>query len=165
MNGLKFKKLGTIGFLLELQIAKDSLEHMANYRNLIMRLFQSVLLIFLINTLAAKPPEWDWVKAVYEPSRLYSYDVAVESFTGEAVIVGSWQLDLNTFWGDNYRPSTDFSVTHGATDGFVARYDTLGNMIWAFKIGGPSMDEVRSVTIDPNPLNQPESVCHSANTG
>ncbi len=123
---------------------------MANYRNGISCLVQSVILIGLFNTSFAQPPAWDWVQAVYESSRLYSYDVAVENFTGEAVIVGSWQPDLSTFWGDNNRPSTDFSVTYGAADGFVARYDTLENVIWAFKIGGPSMDEVRSVTIDPN---------------
>jgi gliding motility-associated-like protein len=103
----------------------------------------------LFSAVMAQAPHWKWIEAVYGPGRLYAYDVAVESFTGEAVIVGAWQPDVSPFWGDNSRPSTDFSVSYGAADGFIARYDTMGNMIWAFKIGGPSMDEVRSVAIDP----------------
>jgi hypothetical protein len=118
-------------------------------RKLIFRFTQTVLLLGFFTAVMAQAPDWKWVKAVYEPSRLYAYDVAVESFSGEAVVVGSWQPDLSAFWGDGIRPSTDFSVTYGAADGFVVRYDTSGNVIWSFKIGGPSMDEVRSVTIDP----------------
>ncbi|MEZ4740226.1 MAG: SBBP repeat-containing protein [Flavobacteriales bacterium] len=43
-----------------------------------------------------------------------------------------------------------FFGSAGSTDGFVAKYDTSGNYLWAQRIGGSSHDEAYGVTVDAN---------------
>ena len=74
MNGLKSKTLEVLALIWKYN-AKDYLEYMADCRNLLLHLTQSVLLVVLINTIAAQLPQWDWVKGVFRPSSLNSYDL------------------------------------------------------------------------------------------
>ena len=108
------------------------------------------LLFTAIIQLQSQAPAWSWVKAVHTNGPEEPNDMAIDLKAGELVMVGNWEEDLSSFYGDNSRPSTDFSTTYGQRDGFVAKYDTLGNYIWAFTIGGPQNDEVNSVSLDPS---------------
>jgi gliding motility-associated-like protein len=45
-------------------------------------------------------------------------------------------------------PATDFSTDYGEKDGFVAKFDPDGSLIWAFRIGGLNNDAVTSICLD-----------------
>ena len=45
-------------------------------------------------------------------------------------------------------PGTATIARSGETDGFVAAYTTDGDYLWAFPLGGPDLDVLRSVAID-----------------
>jgi hypothetical protein len=43
-----------------------------------------------------------------------------------------------------------FLSSNGSADGFIAKYDTSGNVIWAKKMGGGDVDFYNNITADPN---------------
>ncbi len=94
--------------------------------------------------------EWDynWVVPVHSIAFETGLDVAADPNSEFVYLVGEFDKDLDTIWGDLTRPSTDFSYGYGGNDGFVAKYDSSGNYQWAFKVGSTKDDEVRSVTVD-----------------
>lgn len=65
---------------------------------------------------------------------------------GDLVMVGRFDsfFDWDPGVGENFFGSA------GSTDGFVAKYDSSGNHIWAQRIGGTSSDEAYGVTVDDN---------------
>ncbi len=95
--------------LFEKHIAKDYFEYMVDCKNVLPCLTQSVLFVALFNTLIARLPQWDWVNGVFRSSTLNSYDLTVESFTGEYVIVGSFLGYLSLFWRDNRKTDSDLA--------------------------------------------------------
>jgi gliding motility-associated-like protein len=40
--------------------------------------------------------------------------------------------------------------SNGDKDGFIAKYTTAGQYVWAFKIGGSNLDEVNAISVDPS---------------
>jgi hypothetical protein len=53
----------------------------------------------------------------------------------------------------DFDPSADGNTSLDAgtnNDGFVAKYDTAGNFIWAFNIGNQTFSNVNGVDVDPN---------------
>ena len=65
---------------------------------------------------------------------------------GDLIMVGRFDsyFDWDPGEGENSFGSA------GSTDGFVAKYDTSGNHIWAQRIGGTSHDEAYGVAVDDN---------------
>jgi len=63
---------------------------------------------------------------------------------GDLVMVGRFDsyFDWDPGVGENFFGSA------GSTDGFIAKYDTSGNHIWAQRIGGTGHDEAYGVTVD-----------------
>lgn len=53
----------------------------------------------------------------------------------------------------DFNPATNQNntlVSDGSWDGFVSRFDSLGNFIWVKKIGGTQQDQCQAVDISPN---------------
>lgn len=117
-------------------------------------LFQvPVLCLILIHLsgydLAAQAPTWEWANAFHTSNEEAVLDMVVDHFSGDLYIVGQWEADLSGFFPAGIHPGTDFSSTYGNKDGFVARFDSIGNLIWAFKLGGSDDDIVLSIDTDP----------------
>jgi len=92
--------------------------------------------------------EWNWAKSFATGNSEYIHDVAVDSATGEIFMVGKWFSDMTNVFPSNETPGTDFSATYGDSDGFVAKLDKYGSVIWAFRIGGPGADAVEAIVLD-----------------
>ena len=73
-------------------------------------------------------------------------DVAVNS-NNETIAVGVFNANaqFNSLGGGGA-----IMNSNGASDGFVAKYDPNGNVVWWFQIGGPGEDYVNSLVVDNN---------------
>lgn len=56
-------------------------------------------------------------------------------------------LVAGQFRGTNVFGPTNL-ISAGEDDGFVAKYDASGTLLWARRIGGPGFDEARAVAVD-----------------
>jgi len=103
--------------------------------------FFCLILFFFVETKAQALVNWAWqennnvsyVDLEYKNGFVYT----VGNFTASAVVVGT-----NTF------------TNNGSTDFIIAKYDTLGNVIWANHYGGNGVDVVSNLTVDSN-----ENIC------
>ena len=70
-------------------------------------------------------------------------DMAVDP-SGNIVVGGSFE------GAPDFDPGSDITslVSLGATDGFVAKYDATGNLLWAAQIGGTTAQRVTAVASD-----------------
>ncbi|MEO6303272.1 MAG: gliding motility-associated C-terminal domain-containing protein [Bacteroidia bacterium] len=90
-------------------------------------------------------PVWHWAKDANSASPETLWDVSCDPTSTDVYIVGSFKGNLSSKYG------ASFSSATGITDGLVAKYDALGNVLWAFKISGATGDEeVRGVAVDPS---------------
>lgn len=48
----------------------------------------------------------------------------------------------------DFGPATYNLVSNGSSDGFVAKYDPIGNFLWAYHFGGGSIDEATACVVD-----------------
>jgi len=123
---------------------------MAYYRNVLFRFIQSVFLIALLCKVAAQPPQWNWARTINAGFQERINDVVADKATNDVYIVGEWESNLSAIFPGGANPSSDFTNPYGARDGFLAKYDSSGNFIWAFKVGGPANDIAKSIAIDAN---------------
>lgn len=98
--------------------------------------------LFFLNTINAQLPQWEWAKrsggnvtAMAKDNSGNIYHSGI--FYADEVTFGSITLTNNGPGGDNQ-----------TRDGFFAKYDSNGNVLWAKKIGGPQHDEVYTVATD-----------------
>lgn len=59
---------------------------------------------------------------------------------------GTADFDVSTLPADTFKLTAP--GVWWATDSYVAKYDSLGNFIWAFQIGGANVDRGKGITID-----------------
>jgi len=69
---------------------------------------------------------------------------AVFDIEGSYIITGSFSGTVDFDLGTNVYNL----ISNGASDAFVAKYDTEGKLVWAFNIGGPQSDRGNSVAVD-----------------
>jgi len=108
----------------------------------------SLLMVF--STIAAQAPDWEWASSVNSAGSEISTDAASDPTTGDLYIAGSWSSGLSEGFPSGTAPSTDFSSTYGGVDGFVAKYNNYGDLLWAFKVGGEGGDRVSAISVDPS---------------
>ncbi len=118
------------------------------FRNLIFRFTHSVILLGFFTAVMAQAPDWTWARAVITDDYEHVNDLVVDRSTNDVYIVGQWERDLSGTFSSGANPATDFSSPFGQMDGFVAKYDSGGSFIWAFKVGGSNDDIVKSIAID-----------------
>jgi len=123
---------------------------MADFKLIIFRFTQSALLMVLLSNAVAQGPAWEWARTMNTNDDEHVNDVVADRSTNDVYIVGQWERDLNAVFPVGANPSSDFTNPYGDKDGFVAKYDSAGNFIWAFKLGGPNDDITESIAIDPD---------------
>lgn len=94
---------------------------------------------FLTQMYSQNAPPYTWVDDVATSDPEMIRDVAVDTSTGDVVVVGIFNGDISTWYGPL------FSGANGG--GFVARYDSMGNVLWAFPIGNNQDDACLSVAV------------------
>ncbi len=87
----------------------------------------------------AQAPAWAWAEDVHTGAGEVVNDVAVDPNNGDVVAVGVFNSNLSSFYGLNFLTALG--------GGFVAKYTSGGNVIWAFPIGNNQDDGCRSVTV------------------
>ena len=103
-----------------------------------------VFLILLVIPffLSAQVPQWSWAKGVDSGGDEGVFSVAHDPVSGGVIAVGSYSNNISASI-----PGLTGSL--GSQDGLVVKYDPLGNVIWAFSIGGTGWDAVLDVATDP----------------
>lgn len=108
------------------------------------KLFSLVLLIVLTQRLCAQTPDWLWAKNAIGVNYNNGNSVATDQW-GNVYVAGSFDGDSIKF--DNIT----LTVNNGLSDGsiFVAKYDSIGNIIWAKAFSG-NANEWPVMAIDKN---------------
>src|SRR5690606_22437523 len=121
--------------------------------------------VFLVGLFpGADPSQTDVFLAKYAPDgvRLWARrmgaadaDDVVEAVAvdrdGNAYVAGAFSG--NATWQGGSRP--DIALTsRGGLDGFLARYDAAGDLVWVEQVGGAGDDAARGVDVDPFPERQ-----------
>ncbi len=77
--------------------------------------------------LSAQEAKWNWATDVHSIGAEKGLDVIADPRSEYVYFGGQFDKDLEPFWGDLSRPSTDFTDGYGGKDGYVAKYDSSGN--------------------------------------
>lgn len=106
-------------------------------------------LVFLIivsadNTLAQTPHAL-WAKSITAP-HIQAKDVQTDA-AGNSYITGSFQGTITLNPGDTN--PTQLAST-GSDDIYVAKYNSSGNLLWAFKLGESASDMGTALVVDPS---------------
>ena len=112
-----------------------------------MNLVRAILLYAIVSpaTLFGQA-DWQWAVDASSINTEEALDVAIDTTNGFAYVVGRWDGSLDAVYGAGVG-AQDFTATYGGEDGFLAKYDLLGNLIWAIKVGGPNDDALTGVAV------------------
>lgn len=88
----------------------------------------------------AQVPDWVWSKSVGGASIEKSHTIELDK-SGNVYIAGTYASENLTF-------GSDLIVNNGSYDVVLAKYDSLGNNIWAEGFGGSALDEAWDVITD-----------------
>ena len=104
----------------------------------------TILAVFVVlshSTSKGQAPEWDWVVQASGTMDDQATAIAADTSTNTLVVVGNFVSPPAQYPG--------IAGSNGLVDGFVAKYDTSGNVLWSFNIGGLGNDSILSVSVDP----------------
>lgn len=101
----------------------------------------AILYLIFINTIKSQTSSFDWVKQIEGDFYISSITTDVD---GNLYTTGAF--DGTVYF--NTGPSVDSLVDAGFGDIFITKSDSSGNIVWAYRIGGASYDEGKSITID-----------------
>ena len=92
---------------------------------------------------------FDWARVPHNNTYESGNSVVVDSINHFVYLAGVMQKTLPDY-PDIQSDMMNGGTDNGNKDGFVAKYDFGGNVIWAFNIGGANDDEITGITIDLN---------------
>ncbi len=88
---------------------------------------------------------WDWFQEADSSNYQVVHDIVIDSANNAVYVVGGFESHLSQNFGGE-------SAT-GGKDGFVTRFDLLGNLIWSFDIAGNGSEDEEVLSIDVDRLN------------
>jgi len=109
---------------------------------MIKHLLAWLIILLSCRTLLSQAPAWQWAVEASSGSPETALDVCYDAFSSDIYAAGSFQGNLSAKYG------ASFTGAYGGTDGFLAKYDQLGNVIWAIKVGGSNNDVITGVATD-----------------
>src|SRR4051794_31698697 len=103
-------------------------------------LFCFLLVSYLILPGLAKAQDvkWLWSSGAANTGYGWGNDVVVDKL-GNTYIAG--------VFSDTLRITAASLYSKGGTDGFFAKYDPAGHLLWAKQIGGPGDDQARNLAV------------------
>ncbi len=103
-------------------------------------IFYALLSTLLLHyNLTAQTTNWNWVRTI--PQNNNDGNAITRDRWGNLYVVGTFASQTITF-GDS-----TFAI-NGYSDVFLAKYDSLGNVLWAHTAGGPGYDKGLAVATD-----------------
>lgn len=108
------------------------------------RWFAGIVLLIMVCRVQAQLINWAWAKGAASPYNEVARDVAYDKNSKCAYIGGWTEGGLQNVYGPL------FTNVLGSKDGFVAKYNDAGNVLWAFQIGGTGIDEIKSIAVAPS---------------
>jgi gliding motility-associated-like protein len=89
---------------------------------------KTLLFLFLVSAYPSQgQPSWAWAQDIHTVDHEKVLDVAIDQSSGNVVLAGVYNSSLASFYGSSF--------TGSVKGGFVAKYDSNGNIIWGFSIG------------------------------
>jgi hypothetical protein len=101
--------------------------------------FLTYLIFCKLNSFA-QGPNWLWAKSTGGNNLEIGQSIDIDA-SGNTYIGGSFSSDSITF--DNIT-----LINKGSSDLFIAKYDSLGNVIWAKSYGGSDGEAIVSIAVD-----------------
>jgi len=86
-------------------------------------------LVFSGGDIKAQPLDWEWAKNISGTGNQEGIAIETDPVSGVIYLSGTWENDLSSQFPATAIPGNDFSSTYGKTDGFVAKYDSLGSIV------------------------------------
>jgi gliding motility-associated-like protein len=108
------------------------------------KLLLFAVLLFLVVTGHAQT--YQWAKSIGGSNEDLSSCVAVDN-NGFVYIAGYFQ-GSNIDFDPSPTASTLLTSSSNSRDGYLAKFTTTGNFVWAFKIGGSNKDVIQGVSVD-----------------
>ncbi|MDB6108712.1 MAG: hypothetical protein JWR69_462 [Pedosphaera sp.] len=103
------------------------------------KIWSLIALISLAPSLARALPTFEWTRQATSTGVVMGGGIAVDT-NGNIFVTGSFTGTAD-FGGTNL-------VSTGASDIFLAKYDTLGNLLWAQQAGGTNNDGASGIAVD-----------------
>ncbi|MFH2095108.1 MAG: HYR domain-containing protein, partial [Bacteroidota bacterium] len=91
---------------------------------------------------------WDWVDGPNTIKYEAANAIVIDTINQYVYVAGVIQEAPSTYT-DILSSEMNGGTDNGKKDGFVAKYDFNGNIIWSFNVGGIYDDEITGITIDP----------------
>lgn len=100
----------------------------------------TLFVMFSLHTFSQQP-EWEWVKAGIHGNTIESRAICVDK-AGNAFVAGNMLKDLITFG------SVKLNNPLMKHDAYIAKYNSLGEVLWAKRLGGKDYDKVSDLACD-----------------
>ena len=112
--------------------------------------FKILLLLILLGRLGIS--QTVWLKQTDHSQTDMAYSVANDSLNNWIYVAGSVSgttagSSITNLWTNNGTGFTSNLVGFGAIDGYLAKFDLSGNLIWVLNLGGIGNDEVLGVCV------------------
>lgn len=108
-------------------------------KRILQKLTFVLLLLMNVYSVNAQSPTWMWAKSDDRAGEEYANKVVSDS-QGNIYVTGTFSSDTINIGGN--------LVTNGADDIFLAKYDSLGNVLWSLSVGGNMGDVGFSCALD-----------------
>ncbi len=107
-----------------------------------MQFLRFILILFCAEALA-QAPSLEWVIQLGGKRGLNNPIIKID-LNGNILITGVFSDTIDA----DPSPASEYLVSRGGYDVFLAKYDPSGNLIWATSFGGPSLDSVSDMATD-----------------
>ncbi|MFT7611833.1 MAG: gliding motility-associated-like protein [Parvicellaceae bacterium] len=114
-----------------------------------LRLHTVALLFIVFSCFTAEAQlAWTFVNELTDANKVHVLAVKADPANSVVYVVGEFSADLSGVFTTGLNGTPDFSTNNGGADGFVAKYQENGTLLWAFMVGGAGADKVKDIDLD-----------------